>query len=229
MSLPKSLIDLARDASIDADKFAAIVQANYRQEDRAAEQAFVTAFLKMKPKLPIIDERGHIEYRDGRKGTYALNEDIQLVIEPILLAHGFMLTFETEHPSPNAIRVMGLLTHRKGHTRRSAFEAPADTSGGKTAPQGRGSIVSYGHRYTTLDLLNLITRNLDNDGETRTAGKVLSAATVAQFPALVVAAVQGYDPLSAVWRELREELRDSIPVEDWQTLKEIAQLKDAVI
>lgn len=229
MSLPKSLIDLARDASIDADKFAAIVQANYRQEDRAAEQAFVTAFLKMKPKLPIIDERGHIEYRDGRKGTYALNEDIQLVIEPILLAHGFMLTFETEHPSPNAIRVMGLLTHRKGHTRRSAFEAPADTSGGKTAPQGRGSIVSYGHRYTTLDLLNLITRNLDNDGETRTAGKVLSAATVAQFPALVVAAVQGYDPLSAVWRELREELRDSIPVEDWQTLKEIAQLKDAVL
>ena len=226
MSLPKSLADMAKDTSIDASKFAAIVEAHHRENARAAEQAFVTAFLKMKPKLPIIDERGHIEYRDGRKGTYALNEDIQLVIEPILLAHGFMLTFETEHPSPNAIRVMGLLTHRKGHTRRSAFEAPADTSGGKTAPQGRGSVVSYGHRYTTLDLLNLITRNLDNDGDTRTAGKVLSVATVAQWPALVTASALGYDALSAYWNTLPEDHRDSIPVEDWQTLKEIAQLKD---
>ena len=229
MSLPKSLIDMAKDTSIDAAKFAAIVEAHEHERRRSAEQAFVTAFLKMKPKLPIIDERGHIEYRDGRKGTYALNEDIQLVIEPILLAHGFMLTFETEHPSPNAIRVIGLLTHRKGHTRRSAFEAPADTSGGKTAPQARGSVLSYGHRYCSLDLLNLITRGIDNDGDTRTAGKVLTAQTVAQFPALVAAAACGYDTLSDNWRTLPEDQRDSIPVEDWQTLKEIAQLKDAVL
>lgn len=226
MTLPKALIDLAKDTSIDAAKFAAIVAAYHQEQTRQAEQAFVSAFLKMKPKLPIIDERGHIEYRDGRKGTYALNEDIQLVIEPILLAHGFILTFETEHPSPNAIRVSGLLTHRKGHTRRSAFEAPADTSGGKSAPQGRGSIISYGHRYCSLDLLNLITKGIDDDGMTRTAGKVLSAATVAQFPALVSAAAAGYDPLSVAWRALDESLRDSIPVDDWQTLKEIAQLKD---
>ena len=229
MSLPKSLLDMAKDTSIDASKFSAIVEAHEQERKRSAEQAFVTAFLKMKPKLPIIDERGHIEYRDGRKGTYALNEDIQLVIEPILLAHGFMLTFETEHPSPNAIRVMGLLTHRKGHTRGSAFEAPADTSGGKTAPQARGSVLSYGHRYTSMDLLNLITRGIDNDGDTRTAGKVLTAATVSQFPGLVAASSDGYDALSVIWRGLDESERDSIPVEDWQTLKEIAQLKDAVL
>ena len=229
MSLPKSLVDMAKDTSIDASKFSAIVEAHEQERKRSAEAAFVTAFLKMKPKLPIIDERGHIEYRDGRKGTYALNEDIQLVIEPILLAHGFMLTFETEHPSPNAIRVMGLLTHRKGHTRRSAFEAPADTSGGKTAPQARGSVMSFGHRYCTLDLLNLVTKGADDDGQARTAGKVLTAATVAQFPALVHGAAMGYDVLSERWKSIPEEERDSIPVEDWQTLKEIAQLKDAVI
>ena len=229
MSLPKSLVDMARDTSIDAAKFSAIVQAHEQERQRSAEAAFVTAFLKMKPKLPIIDERGHIEYRDGRKGTYALNEDIQLVIEPILLAHGFMLTFETEHPSPNAIRVMGLLTHRKGHTRRSAFEAPADTSGGKTAPRARGSVMSYGKRYVSLDLLNLVTKGEDDDANTRTAGKVLTAATVAQFPALVSASAQGYDALTAEWKALAEDLRDSVPAEDWLTLKEIAQIKDAVL
>ena len=229
MSLPKSLIDMAKDTSIDASKFSAIVEAHEQERKRSAEQAFVSAFLRMKPKLPIIDERGHIEYRDGRKGTYALNEDIQLVIEPILLAHGFMLTFETEHPSPNAIRVIGLLTHRKGHTRRSAFEAPADTSGGKTAPQARGSVMSYGKRYVSLDLLNLVTKGEDDDANTRTAGKVLTAATVSQWPALVTSAADGYDALSAYWRTLTEDSRDSIPVEDWLTLKEIAQLKDAVL
>ena len=229
MSLPKALIDLAKDTTVDAAKFAAITEAHYREGARQAEQAFLSAFLKMKPKLPIINERGTIEYRDGRKGTYALNEDIQLGIEPILLAHGFLLTFETEHPSPNAIRVGGLLAHKKGHTRRSYFEAPADVSGGKTAPQSRGSIISYGHRYCTFDLLNIVTIGLDDDGSVRTAGKVLTAATVAQFPALVAAAADGYETLSVIWRELREELRDSVPAEDWITLKEIAQQKDAVL
>ena len=89
--------------------------------------------------------------------------------------------------------------------------------------------MSYGKRYVSLDLLNLVTKGEDDDANTRTAGKVLTAATVAQFPALVTAASDGYDVLSAAWTLLPEGLRDSVPAEDWQTLKEIAQLKDAVI
>ncbi len=202
MSLPKALVDLAKD------------------------QAFLNAFLKMKPKLPIIDERGTIEYRDGRTGTYALNEDVQIAIQPILQDYGFTLTFETEHPSPLAIRVIGLLAHRKGHTRRTTFEAPADTSGGKSAPQARGSIMSYGHRYCSIDLLNLVTRGLDNDGDVATSRHVISAGMLAAFPNLVSAAPAGMKSLETAWSTLSEPERASVPPSDWITLKEVAQLKD---
>ena len=226
MSLPPVLLELARDTAVEAQKFAALVSAYDQERIRKAEAAFLAAFLKMKPHLPVIDERGTIEYRDGRRGSYALNEDIQLVIEPILRAYGFTLTFETEHPSPNAIRVTGLLTHRRGHTRRSAFESPTDTSGGKSGPQGRGSIMSYGHRYCTMDLLNLVTRGADNDGDVATAHHVISAGLLAQFPNLVNAAPRGMAALETEWRTLGEENRSLVPADEWQTLKEIASLKD---
>src|SRR6185295_6009416 len=50
-----------------------------------------------------------------------------------------------------------------GHERTSEFLADADTSGSKNAIQARGSAVSYGHRYTTKDLLNITTREAADD------------------------------------------------------------------
>jgi hypothetical protein len=74
-TLPKFLIDCAKDKDIDPQKFAALVSAYHIEQAHEAELAFVAAFHKMQPDLPVVDERGEIAYRDGRTSTYALNED----------------------------------------------------------------------------------------------------------------------------------------------------------
>lgn len=225
MALPKTLLDLARDPNVAPDKFAALVQAHHDDVTRKAEAAFVAAFHQMAPDLPVIHEGNTITYRDGRTGTYAANEDIQLAVLPILWKHGFTLSFETTYPG-SAIRVDGILTHRKGHTRRSSFESGTDTSGGKTLAQGRGSIISYGHRYTTIDLLNLITRGQDDDGASDRSVAKISAGLLAQFPKLCAAAAIGSAPLADEWNALGEDGRMLVSAADWDVLKRMADVRD---
>lgn len=223
MSLPKSLLALASDPHVHPDKFAALIAAYHDEQKITASLAFHAAFLKMQPEIPVIDENGSIEYRDGRKGTYATNEDIQIAIAPILNRHGFTLTFSTQYPSQYAIRVEGILTHKKGHSRSSFFESNADSSGGKTFAQGRGSIISYGHRYTTGDLLNLVTKGADNDGATDAS---IALIQIDSLPPAVrslysrLAAASGYWPtLSEVWNELSPAERESIGIGAFEQIK----------
>ena len=198
----------------DAGVIAAFTEAYYRDQATKADAAFTAAFLKMQPEIPIIDETGEIVYRDGRKGTYAQNEDIQAAIGPILQRHGFSLTFETSYPREFTIRVEGVLRHRRGHERRSAFESTADTSGGKTVAQSRGSILSYGHRYTTVDLLNIQTRGIDDDGRSGLPSRfdptALSPDGRAAFAVLLRAACDSPVVLAETWRALSSDRRASV-------------------
>ena len=225
-TLPKLLLDLARDPNVAPEKFSALVAAHAEQAQRDAEAAFIDAFHKMAPDLPVIDEQNTITYRDGRTGTYAANEDIQTAIQPILWWHGFTLAFETSYPGVS-IRVDGVLTHKKGHSRRSSFESGTDTSGGKTLAQGRGSIISYGHRYTTVDLLNLITRGADDDGQSSGKEAIrLSPEIMATWPDLCAASYLGMDTLDRYWATMTTEGRASISANDWAVLKNIALTTD---
>lgn len=225
MSLPKSLLDLAKDPNVHPDKFAALVSAYHDERKMAAALAFQAAFLKMQPEIPVIDENGTITYRDGRTGTYATNEDIQLAIAPILNRHGFTLTFSTQYPSQYAIRVEGILTHKKGHSRSSFFESQADGSGGKTFAQGRGSIISYGHRYCTVDLLNLVTKGEDNDGASGGEGlafvnpETLPTNARAVYHRLAEASTMGMAALELAWADLHQADRELIGVSAFDAIK----------
>ena len=224
-TLPKVLLDLARDPNVAPEKFATLVTAHNDQLRRDAEQAFIDAFQKMAAELPVIDEQHTITYRDGRTGTYAANEDIQTAIQPILWKHGFTLAFETSYPGVS-IRVDGVLTHKKGHSRRSSFESGTDTSGGKTLAQGRGSIISYGHRYTTVDLLNLITRGADDDAASAKDAVRLSPEIMTTWPDLCAASYLGMDTLDRYWATMSVDGRASIRANDWAVLKNIALTTD---
>ena len=230
-ALPKLLLDCAKDQSISADKFAALVSAHAAHVLRDAEAVFTRAFLVMAPLLPIIEEHGVMTYRDGRTGTYALNEDIQLAIGPILWAHGFTLTFTTEYPNASTINVTGILQHVKGHVRMSSFEAPADGSGGKTGPQGRGSIISYGHRYTSRDLLNLVTKGEDTDGAVSEPEPLLPTLPgfAEWFRELEVASRDGMPSLERLWSTAPAEFRPLVTAHAWNALKVNAEKVDAVL
>lgn len=156
---------LARD--VDVDKLERLIAMQERVLAHNAKAAYDAAFARMQSELPEITERGKILVRGELRSTYAKLEDIQAAIKPVLKVHGFAIRHRTEWPEDRkgVIRIVGILSHEQGHSEESIFEAPLDRSDFRNEIQSMGSTVSYGRRYTTLDLLNISTRGADDDGQ----------------------------------------------------------------
>jgi hypothetical protein len=183
---------LAALPDFDVAKLEKLLDMQERVLNRQAETAFNVAFVDLQAEIPTIIERSKTD-----KGKYAPREDIVDIVRPILKAHGFTLGFRTEWPD-GKIQIVGILTHRDGHSRESKFLTDADTSGSKNAIQARGSAVEYGRRYTTTDLLNIATRGGDDDG--RRSGKPEPPEGFDKYwKQLADAADQGTKALEAVW------------------------------
>ena len=154
----------ARDPNVDIDKMERLLEMQERVHARNAKAAYYSALADMQPNLPAIIERGGIKDRTGNiQSTYALWEDINDVIKPILSASGFALSFKCRR-TDNEIIVTGILSHREGHSEETELSLPSDTSGSKNAVQAVGSSTQYGKRYTASALLNLTTVGADDDG-----------------------------------------------------------------
>ncbi|HBG30740.1 MAG TPA: single-stranded DNA-binding protein [Gammaproteobacteria bacterium] len=147
----------AADPQCDIEKMERLMQMHERMQSRQAEAEFAAALSEMQDQLPSIGERGNAA---GRY-TYALWEDINTAIKPVLKAHGFALSFRTDFT--DGILVTGVLSHRSGHSERTSIKLPADASGNKNAVQAVASSVSYGKRYTAGALLNLTSHGEDDD------------------------------------------------------------------
>lgn len=165
---PLAIIErVAKDKDVDVEKLGKLIDL---QKDMLRTQAkidFDQAFAEMAPLLPTIRKGGTITNKDkSPRSRYArLSEDIHPVVKPLLSRHGFAIRHRTEWPEPGRVRVIGILSHRSGHSEESAFEGPADTSDYRSHVQSLGSTVSYGRRYTTIDLLNLTVNGTDDDGQ----------------------------------------------------------------
>ena len=147
----------AADPSVDLDKMERLMQMHERMQAKAAATDYAAALADMQDALPSIGERGNAA---GRY-TYALWEDINSAIKPILKRHGFALSFRTDFS--DGIAVTGVLSHRSGHREETTVKLPADPSGNKNAVQAVASSVSYGKRYTAGALLNLTSHGEDDD------------------------------------------------------------------
>lgn len=163
---------LAADPNTDVDKFERMLAMAERIRAHEAKVAFTTAKLAMKPKLPVIDERGQILNSSNKvQSTYAEWEDINDAIAPLLTEHGFDLAFRPGTTPEGKVIVTGVLTHIAGHAEEAEITLPLDGSGGKNAVQGVGSSLSYGKRYAAIALLNITSRHKrDRDDDGRGAG-----------------------------------------------------------
>jgi hypothetical protein len=154
----------AADPKTDVDKLERLMAMAERREAWNAKVAYSAALSAMQDELPSIVERGEIKIGQGPGQKYALWEDINKVIKPVLKAHGFALSFRTGI-AEGKITVTGVLSHAAGHSEETTIHLPSDTSGSKNAVQAVGSSTSYGKRYTAAALLNLTTGGDDDDGK----------------------------------------------------------------
>lgn len=218
---------LAKDPAVDVDKLERLISL---QKDILAHQAraeFAAAFSEMQGELPEIGERGEIIVDGKVRSTYATNEDIQREIKPILQKHGFSIRFRNEWLDGGKLKIVGILSHRSGHSEQDEFVASADTSGSKNAIQALGSTRSYGQRYTTIALLNIATRGEDDDGQKSEAYKAPEPPDGYEdwWADMMACADSGWDALRQAWAKSKPEFRTHIKSrkQEWETLKAKAQ------
>jgi len=157
-----------------------------KMEAERARRAYYAALSIMLPQIPVIARKGritgNIKDDSGKKiGTqvqsqYAKWEDIVEIVNPVVTEHGFAISFKIDQPTPDRVSVTCTLSHREGHSESTSFALPIDTTGAKNNVQGWGSSVSYAKRYTASALLNIVTRNEDDDG--KAAGDAFSVETI---------------------------------------------------
>lgn len=199
---------LAKDPNVDVEKLERLIAMQERIMRHNAKAAFDAAYSKMQPNIPVIGEKGRIEVKGSLRSTYARLEDIHDTIKPILAKHGFAIRHRTEWPEgqKGVIRIVGILSHEQGHSEESVFEAPLDKSEYRTDIQSMGSTVSYGRRYTTLDLLNIATRKSDDDGAS--AGRPEPPTGYDErWTDLCAAADEGTASLERAWKQMPPDFK----------------------
>jgi hypothetical protein len=156
---------LARDPGVPVDKLERLIELQERIMRHQAKAAFDAAFSDMQGELPIIDEQGAIVVNNVMRSKFGRHEDIQAAIKPILAKYGFSINHRNKRLENGKQLIIGVLRHRSGHSEEDEFECPPDASGGKNDIQALGSTREYGRRYTTISLLNIVTKGIDNDGQ----------------------------------------------------------------
>jgi hypothetical protein len=173
----------AANPEVDVSKLEKLLDMQERVLRRRAEIAFNVAFAEMQSQLPIIQQNGQIIVQGVVRSKYALFEDINEAVKPILKANGFALTFKT-HTSKGEAIVVGILMHKDGHREETDITLEADTSGSKNSVQSIGSSISYAKRYCLCALLNITSRGEDDDGS-RGNVKRISESQAADIQALM--------------------------------------------
>lgn len=174
---------VATTPGINVENMQALLAMKMQMMAKGAEMKFNEAMARLQQKLPTIDKKGMIEFVDKnnvtRKTPFAKYEDIDAAIRPHMLAEGFTITFDSVWGAEGAT-VTGILSHKDGHSKQATIRLPLDSSGSKNSLQGMGSTLSYARRYLVGMLLNIVTKNEDNDG----AGDSMEPLTTEQIKRL---------------------------------------------
>ena len=164
------------DPRVDVEKLERVIALQERARVEGSRVAYFSALSILQSRLPKIGKRGKIYLKGGSKvrNKYAkMGDDILPIVKPILAEHRFSIRWRTAffvEDGKRMIRVTGILSHELGWSEESVFEAPPDVHDSRNQVQSLGSTISYGHRYTMVDLLNLEISDdeSDDDGQRAT-------------------------------------------------------------
>lgn len=182
----------ARDPNVDIDKMERLFQMHERIEQRRAIQAYNAAMAAAQEAMPAVVK--------NKKNTHTGNlyADLYAIADeclPVIHGHGFGLSFsECKATEPNCMGIACRASHRDGHAETYTFNVPVDAAGSqgkvnKTQTQAYGSTFTYGRRYATCGVFNIIVTDKDGNSIAETITdeqaeqiKVALEATGGQLP-----------------------------------------------
>lgn len=146
------MLQMVVERGISADNVSAfkeLVQLHREEVKANAEREFAAAFVQLQQELPVIAGTRGIPDKNGTiKFRYANFEDIDAVVRPICLRHGFTYAFRETGIESGRVTVTMTLQHAGGHSREipysvrigsgppGANESQADGSGHTYAQRG---------------------------------------------------------------------------------------------
>ncbi len=135
-----------------------LVALKERLDDKSAEREFAAAFADLQAELPRFAARGKAD-----RYNYMKYEDIMAELSPLLVKHGFSVTFSSQ---VDAVRITQLctVTHRNGHSRTNQYAVRmSNRTPGLNECQQDGLAGTYAKRYAVCGAFN-ITCETDSDG-----------------------------------------------------------------
>ncbi len=164
--LMEAIITLATNPEVRIDVIERLVALQERQVKQQAETAFARDLTALQSEIPQIERSGII--RDKQKNIrsrYALIEDVDVIIRPLLHKHGFSVSFNEEAVNGLNYTISCKLLHRDGHSDTKRITLPLDKNEYRTSMQDRKSTESFAHRNLLFMHLNIVQRGQDNDGQ----------------------------------------------------------------
>lgn len=142
-----------------------------RMDDKQAERDFNAAFVALQADLPVIVASTVIQNR----GKYERFEDVMRVVGPLLVKHGFSVSFSMDFKE-NRILETCHLRHAGGHSQSNSFAVRA---GGKadSDTQADCKAATTAKRNALLNCLNIVIRQdalQDEEGDARMEGEAVT-------------------------------------------------------
>lgn len=162
------LIALAIEHKADVDTLERLFALKERQDASDAKAAFFAAMREVQARAPAVVKDATNAQTNS---TYAKLESIARALKPIYTEAGFSLMFgEGTAALDGYKRITVRVMHTAGHYEDSHIDLPLDDVGlkgtkNKTGTHAAGSTVSYGRRYLTLMVFNVVMAGEDDDGQ----------------------------------------------------------------
>jgi ERF superfamily len=161
----------ARDPSVDVEKLQRLLDIREIELNRANDRAFNSALVLAQGEMRPINANANNPQTRSRYATYAA---LDAECRPLYAKHGLGPSFNTEPTGdPNMLRVVCMLGHISGATRRYQIDMPIDTKGARggdvmTRTHATGSAYTYGKRYLLIGMFNL---SIDDDDDGNAAAR----------------------------------------------------------
>lgn len=167
-----SMVDLAKDPTIDAAKIGHLVGLQEQMIDRAAKDKFDRAFAAACQQMPTITKDDKIEHKGRFIGWFKKYEDLREIVDNILNPLGLTVTHDSDQidGGKGGLTVWTVITYLDAEytwrEERGRMPIPPDAGGAKSAAQAVGSSLTYGQRYSLAAAFGIVQKGLDRDGRT---------------------------------------------------------------
>lgn len=166
--------DAAKDPTCDTGKMEVLYNLHKNLLADEAKRLFTEKYMAAKLEMPRIRKDGKVEYLENKNDKagpkveafrFATYENIDKQIRPIEEKYGFSRIFTTKPRvgDGGGTVVHCTLLHSGGHSIEAEISLALDMSGGKNNIQAMGSSFSYGKRYTTEMLWDIVKEGADDD------------------------------------------------------------------